>query len=78
MKLRLGDTVIELANIAYANKVLDDLVVIYFVGIQEPLEVDCGEDQRSGVRYEGSADELITKIEKSKAPDNITFASRIG
>ena len=70
MKMRLGDTVIELGNITYAEKRSDWLVYIYFIGTSEqeskpkskPLKVYCGEEQTGRVVYPGSADELLTKI----------------
>ena len=77
MKLRLGDTVIELANITYADKPYDNVVEIHFVGESKSLQVFCGEHEKGKATFNGSADELITKIEKSRDPDNITFASSI-
>ena len=62
MKMRLGDTVIELDNIAYAEKRSHTRVYIYFVGIKEPLKVDCVKTEIGGARYPGSADEFLNTI----------------
>ena len=62
MKMRLGDTVIELDNIAYAQKRNDTLVWICFVGREEPLAVSCGGDKTLIAVYKGSADELLNTI----------------
>lgn len=61
--MRLGDTVIELNNIAYAQKMRDSLVNIYFVSIEKPLSVYCGKEKAGMARYQGSADELLNTIE---------------
>lgn len=61
MKMRLGDTVMELDNIAYA-KIFDGKVVrIYFVGTDKHLTVYCGEE-KGLARYPGSPDELLNTI----------------
>ena len=77
MKLRLGDVVMAIAHIAYTEKVADDIVEIYFVGLREPLKVYCNEDRGNGVRYEGSADELISSIWKQIDNSDITYRSRL-
>ena len=66
MKLRLGDTVIELANIAYARKRADHLVNIHFVGVEKALNVSCNGDTRGMVQYEGRADDLLSLIHTSE------------
>ena len=66
MKMRTGDTLIELDNIAYAQKTHEKIVRIYFVGIKEPLKVSCGGDKTWVTKYEGSADELLQEIETQK------------
>lgn len=77
MKLRLGDTVIELEHVAYAKKISNYLVAIYFIGLNEPLNVRCGTDEGSIAGYIGDADSLMSKIESHKKEENITFQSRI-
>lgn len=77
MKLRLGDTVIELEHVAYAKKVSNYLVAIYFIGLKEPLSVRCGTDEGSLARYPGDAESLMSKIESHKKEENITFQSSI-
>ena len=68
MKMRLGDTVIELDNIAFAQKRKnrDHIVLIFFVGAgrEDPcrLQVTCGENPTGQAVYQGSADELLDKI----------------
>ena len=64
MKLRLGDTVIELENIAYARKMRNDRVHIYFVGREAPLKVNCGKDAVGTARTNELADTLMLRIEK--------------
>lgn len=63
MKLRLGDTVIETNNIAYAQITGYGNMKIHFVGVSEPLTVHCGEQANSRSRFLGNANELLTKIE---------------
>ena len=78
MKLRLGDTVIEVEYVAYAKKISDYRVDIYFVGLNEPLKVRCGPDEVDKTKYIENADSLISKIESHKKEKDITFSSRIG
>ena len=63
MKLRLGDTVIETNNIAYAIKRYDHIVEIYFIGLSEPLKVFCGKEQTERARFLGNTNELLARIE---------------
>lgn len=70
MKLRLGDTVIELEHIAYAKKVSNYLVAIYFIGLKEPLNVRCGTDEGSLTGYTGDAESLLSKIEFHEKEEN--------
>lgn len=62
MKMRLGDTVIELDNIAYAQKYTDRVVHIYFLSIEKPLSVSCETESGRAV-YPGSCDEFLNMIE---------------
>ena len=75
MKLRLGDTVIELEHVAYAKKVSNYLVAIYFIGRNEPLNVRCGTDEGRLTGYTGEAESLMSKIESQEKEENITFQS---
>lgn len=66
MKMRLGDTLIELDNIAYAQKLRDTHVRIYFVGREKALLVSC-QGETGLAAYPGSADELLSVIETGQA-----------
>ena len=66
MKMRIGNTLIELDNTAYAQKTHEKLVSIYFVGIEAPLRVSCDGDERWKTVSEGSADELLQEIATQK------------
>ena len=63
MKMRLYNTVIELDNIACAQKYNNQVVHIYFVNREKRLTVYCGGAETGMARYPGSADELLTTIE---------------
>ena len=67
MNLHLGNTVVNLDNIIYAQKRSDHSVVIHFIGTDKTLRVLCGEGQSGSATYPKDSDSLISCISAYKA-----------
>ena len=52
--MKLGDTVVELGDLVYAQKTNEWIVKIYFVGIKEPLSIFCSEEQTDHTKCAGN------------------------